>query len=260
MNFDLQTECLHVMLNEMFSNVNYSFQYINEWYKHCKNYIIASWFDDLDIPCKLSTDTEFNKIIDVVDNHLRNQSFHMFKQMYNDEFMLGLLNDYHYTEKDENIRESLKFELRKTCEWLIHLCITCSKYHVLRLLDEDVQDAIAEYGKRYSDKILQSAKFKLDQIDNLNMSFYSKILVGYDKQILKFIDDYTHGKFKTVGSLKDMLIAINEFKDVAHFHGTLLSGDDPFYIFGNDHTELYNSITQLNRPKLEKELEKMLGY
>lgn len=252
-----------VLLNELFDKQSYNTQSIKDWYEHCKLYIIGSWFNDLNIDSTIDVDKEYEKVSENIENTLRNQVYHMFKQMYNDEYMLGLLSDYHYSHNDSNIYDMLEVELNKTCDWLIELCIYALRYHALRLVDEDVNDIIIEsYNKDntlLANKILNQASIYVDKVDKLELSYFEKLFVGYDKQLLHFLKDYTSGKFLRCG-IKEKLIAVNEFKDVAHYHGTLFSGTDPFYIFDLEHDDLYNSITQINKRQLEKELQSLVGY
>lgn len=251
----------HVLLNELFDKQSYNTQSIKDWYEHCKLYIIGSWFNDLNIDSTIDVDAEYEKVSEIIENTLRNQVYHMFKQMYNDEYMLGLLSDYRYSHNDSEIYDILDVELNKTCDWLITLCIYALRYHALRIVDDDIQDIMLEAGDRfqYANKILNQASSYVDKVDKLEVSYFEKLFVGYDRQLLQFLKDYTSGKFLRC-SAKEKLIAINEFKDIAHYHGTLFSGTDPFYIFDIEHEELYNSITQLNKRKLEKQLQELVGY
>lgn len=252
-----------VLLNELFDKQSYNTQSIKDWYEHCKLYTIGSWFNDLDIESTINVDKEYEKISENIENTLRNQVYHMFKQMYNDEYMLGLLSEYRYSRNDSDIYDMLEVELNKTCDWLIELCIYALRYHALRLVDEDVNDIIIDsYNKgdvQYANKILNQASIYVDKVDKLELSYFEKLFVGYDKQLLHFLKDYTSGKFLRC-SIKEKLITINEFKDIAHYHGTLFSGTDPFYIFDLEHDDLYNSITQINKRKLEKQLQELVGY
>lgn len=250
-----------VLLNELFDKQSFNTQSIKEWYEHCKLYIIGSWFDDLNIDSTIDVDKEYEKISENIENTLRNQVYHMFKQMYSDEYMLGLLSDYRYSHNDFSIYDMLEVELNKTCDWLIELCIYALRYHALRLVDEDVQDMMLELDDRfqYANKILNQASIYVDKVDKLELSYFEELFVGYDKQLLHFLKDYTSGKFLRCNT-KEKLIAINEFKDIAHYHGTLFSGTDPFYIFDLEHDDLYNSITQINKRQLEKKLQSLVGY
>lgn len=248
-----------VLLNELFDKQSYNTQSIKDWYEHCKLYIIGSWFNDLNIESTIDVDKEYEKVSEIIENTLRNQVYHMFKQMYNDEYMLGLLSDYRYSHNDSEIYDMLEVELNKTCDWLIELCIYALRYHALRATDDDVVDAIKMYGKNSGNAILNQASIYVNKIGKLELSYFERLFVGYDKQLLYFLKDYTSGKFLRC-SVKEKLIAINEFKDIAHYHGTLFSGTDPFYIFDDEHEELYNSITQLNKRKLEKRLQELVGY
>lgn len=252
-----------VLLNELFDKQSYNTQSIKDWYEHCKLYIIGSWFNDLNVESTIDVDKEYEKISEIIENTLRNQVYHMFKQMYSDEYMLGLLSDYRYSHNDSEIYDMLEVELNKTCDWLIELCIYALRYHALRLVDEDVNDIIIEsYNKdntQLANKILNQASSYVNRIDRLEVPYFERLFVGYDKQLLHFLKDYTSGRFLRC-SVKEKLIAINEFKDIAHYHGTLFSGTDPFYIFDIEHDELYNSITQLNKRKLEKQLQELVGY
>lgn len=252
-----------VLLNELFDKQSYNTQSIKDWYEHCKLYIIGSWFNDLNIDSTIDVDKEYEKVSENIENTLRNQVYHMFKQMYNDEYMLSLLSEYRYSHNDSNIYDMLEVELNKTCDWLIELCIYALRYHALRLVDEDVNDIIIEsYNKdstQLANKILNQASIYVDKVDKLELSYFEKLFVGYDKQLLHFLKDYTSGKFLRC-DIKEKLIAVNEFKDVAHYHGTLFSGTDPFYIFDLEHDDLYNSITQINKRQLEKKLQSLVGY
>lgn len=252
-----------VLLNELFDKQSYNIQPIKNWYKHCKAYTIGSWFDDLNITSTIDIDRECDIIYEIIENSLRNDCYHMFKQMYNDEYMLGLLSDYRYSRNDSDIYDMLEVELNKTCDWLIELCIYALRYHALRIVDDNVNDAIMDLyvigDNQSAIKILNQALAYVKKVDMLDVSYYDRLLIGYNKQLMYFLKDYTSGKFLKCG-IKEKLIAINEFKDIAHQHGTLFSGTDSFYIFGDEYEDLYNSITQINRRKLEKQLQELVGY
>ena len=258
-NFELQSKYYDVLINEVLDIRHFSIDNIKKWYNSCKQYIIGSWFNDLDIPTTIDVDKEFDNIYGIIEHGLRDQTYKMFKNMYEGERMLGMLKEYTYTSRDIHTIDMIKSELNQTCNWLIELCIYCVKYHLLRALDEDVQDVIAEYGPEYGDKILQSAYIKMQKVDNLDLSYCKKYLIGYDTAILEFIELYNTKQFNKL-SLNQKLTKINQFKDIAHFNGTLIQGTDPFYIFDEDHKDMYDSITQLNNREIERKLKRIVGY
>lgn len=258
-NYDLQSKYCEVLINEVLDTNSFSIENIIEWYNACKQYMIGNWFDDLHIPSNIDTDSEFEKINSIIENSLRDQTYHMFKNMYEGDVMLGMLKDYIYTPNDSHIIDLINADLYQTCDWLIELCIYCIKYHLLRILDEDVQDVIAEYGLDYSEKILQTALIKLKKIDTLDLTLCSQYLTGYDKVIFDFIKAYKFGKIEKM-SLSQKLVLINQFKNVAHYNGTLIQGSDPLYIFDREHKNMYDSITQLNHKMIERKLKRIAGY
>ena len=256
-NFELQSKYCDVLINEVLDIKSFNTNDIKEWYNHCKLYMIGKWFNFLEIPTNIEVDNEYEKIFNIVENVLRDKTYQMFKNMYEGERMLGMLKEYTYTSKDDHTYDMIKSELNQTCNWLIELCIYCIKYHLIRALHEEFYD-LCEHDIS-DDRILKIMEIKLSQIDNLDMRMYNSTLIGYDDKILQFVKLYTSGQFNKM-SLSQKLIIINEFKDIAHYNGTLIQGTDPLYIFDEDHKDMYDSITQLNDRAIERKLKRIVGY
>lgn len=189
----------------------------------------------------------------------------IFKQMYEYEYMLTLLQQNTYTTHDAYVKNEIELKLKKVCNQLIHITLYALRYRMCIRVIKAVEDQLLNNTYTYkndlsSDRIInillniETYKFddviKKEKLDNIGNEYYDIIL--------PFINAYINNN----QPLSKQLIDLNLMKHYDHFTGGIYTGTyaNTHYLLGNINKQLFDDLTNINKLQIEYKLQKLLNY